>query len=171
MLENESIKLRAPEPEDLDWMYKWENNTQLWVYGSTIAPFSRYTLKEYIANGGDFYEVRQMRLMIVARASDEVIGAVDLFDYDPFNQRCAVGILIDESWRCRNMATQALELICRYAFDFLSMHMLFAYVSSGNEASIRLFEKCSFQKSGVLKDWLRIYNQFEDAIIFQRINK
>ena len=29
-LENKKIKLRALEPEDLDFLYKWENDTKFW---------------------------------------------------------------------------------------------------------------------------------------------
>ena len=39
ILENDEIKLRALEPEDISLLYVWENDTKLWEVGSTIAPF------------------------------------------------------------------------------------------------------------------------------------
>ena len=50
MLENDCIKLRAPEPEDLEVFYKWENDTTLWPLGSTLIPYSRYDLKQYLSS-------------------------------------------------------------------------------------------------------------------------
>lgn len=47
-LENETIRLRALEPEDLGLLYRWENNPELWSLGNTMSPYSRYILKEYI---------------------------------------------------------------------------------------------------------------------------
>ena len=49
-LEDEVIRLRALEPEDLELLYRWENDSALWEFSSTLAPFSRYLLKEYIEN-------------------------------------------------------------------------------------------------------------------------
>ena len=49
LLESAIIRLRAPEPEDLELLYKWENDTSLWLAGNTRAPYSRFQLKQYIA--------------------------------------------------------------------------------------------------------------------------
>ena len=37
-LENEIIRLRALEPEDLEPLYRWENNPDLWSLGNTMSP-------------------------------------------------------------------------------------------------------------------------------------
>ena len=67
LLENGNIRLRAVEPEDLDRLYSWENNTRLWDVGNTRNPYSRYILKQYIINSDkDIYENKQLRLMIVS---------------------------------------------------------------------------------------------------------
>ena len=42
-LENETIRLRALEPEDLELLYRWENNPELWSLGNTMSPYSRYS--------------------------------------------------------------------------------------------------------------------------------
>lgn len=49
LLQNKTVCLRAPEPEDLELLYSWENNPEWWEIGNTLAPYSRYLLKEYIA--------------------------------------------------------------------------------------------------------------------------
>ena len=62
-LENENIRLRALEPEDLEILYKWENDTSIWQVGCTTEPYSRYILKEYIAySDKTIYEKKQLRL-------------------------------------------------------------------------------------------------------------
>ena len=47
-LTNGNIRLRAPEPEDLELLYKMENDTTLWSVGNSTQPYSRYTLRNYI---------------------------------------------------------------------------------------------------------------------------
>ena len=59
LLSNDRVRLRALEPEDLELLYRWENDPELWEVGNTLAPYSRYILKEYIA-GSDrsIYAIR-----------------------------------------------------------------------------------------------------------------
>lgn len=170
MLANKIIALRAPEPEDLDLVFSWENDTALWKYGSTISPFSRYILKEYIASGGgDFYQTRQMRLMIIHKGSDSCIGMIDLFDFDPFHRRAAVGILIDTAWQQQGLATEALRLLDAYSFRFLGIHQLYAHIPVTNEASRKLFEKEGYTTKGILTDWIRVGDQYEDVVLVQKV--
>ncbi|MDR2041647.1 MAG: GNAT family N-acetyltransferase, partial [Tannerella sp.] len=64
LLENETVRLRAMEPEDLDFLYRWENDTRLWRYGNTMAPYSRFSLKAYLSDAHlDIFHARQLRLM------------------------------------------------------------------------------------------------------------
>ena len=64
LLENDVIRLRAPEPRT--WNSSgWENDTDSWTLGATTAPFSRFTLKQYlIESQNDPFSDKQLRLMI-----------------------------------------------------------------------------------------------------------
>ena len=74
-LTGKQIELRAVEPEDLDALYRWENDSSLWIYGSTVSPFSRYLLKQYIENyTADIARDKQLRLIIMRKESRQVIG-------------------------------------------------------------------------------------------------
>ena len=60
-----TVKLRALEPEDLEMLYTIENNQSEWNVGATNVPYSRYVLRDYIANtASDIYADRQLRLMV-----------------------------------------------------------------------------------------------------------
>lgn len=55
-------KLRALEPEDIDFLYNIENQEDLWEVSQTHLPFSKYILKKYIENANqDIYETKQFR--------------------------------------------------------------------------------------------------------------
>lgn len=172
MLANKQILLRAPEPEDLDVFYKWENDSDLWSYGATITPFSRFILKEYIASGGgDLFQTRQLRLMIVNKENSKPVGMVDLFDFDPFHRRAALGILIDPASQGKGFATQALNLLDAYAFRFLGIHMLYAHIPVSNLPSQKLFQKVGFEVKGILSEWIRNNELYEDVAIVQKKKK
>ena len=46
ILHGEKVRLRALEPEDLDFLFTTENNTAFWEVSNTQAPFSRFVLKQ-----------------------------------------------------------------------------------------------------------------------------
>ena len=171
LLENEKIKLRAPEPEDLDILYKWENDTELWHLGSTLTPYSRFDLKQYILSAKNIYEAGQLRLIIEKRPdanisqSNTAIGTVDLYDFDPHNSRAAVGIMIDKTHQHSGLATETLSMLCKYAFSFLKLHQLYAYIPANNKPSIKLFERCGFKEKGLLSDWQQTVVGYEDVLI------
>ena len=73
-----AVNLRAIEPEDLELLYRIENDVCLWSIGTTNVPYSRYVLHDYVANStGDIYTDRQVRLMI-ENGAGEVVGIVDI---------------------------------------------------------------------------------------------
>ena len=48
ILNSENIYLRAIEPEDLDFLYKWENCVDVWEESNTLAPYSKFAIKRFI---------------------------------------------------------------------------------------------------------------------------
>jgi len=170
MLENDAILLRAIEPEDLSLLYKWENNSKWWHVGDTINPYSKYILQEYIVNSDKtIYDNKQLRLMIELKSSGETIGMIDLFDYEHHHRRVGVGILIDPAFQHQGFAFQAFQLVIPYCVNFLDIHTLYAHVLPENNHSIALFEKLGFEKTGLLKDWIRKENEYSDMLVYQLI--
>ena len=169
-LENENLCLRALEPEDLDVLYEWENNAELWKYGSTLTPYSKFALRDYLTNSlhGIVYS-RQLRLMAVEKESRTTVGTVDLFDYDPIHQRAAVGILVDVPFRRKGYGKDILNLTADYAFNILHLNQLYAYIPLSNTNSFNLLSKCGYEQSGLLKSWLKTSNGFEDVYLMQLI--
>lgn len=169
LLENEIVQLRAIEPEDLELLYKWENNSRWWDVGNTRQPYSLYTLKQYILNADkDIYETQQLRLMIVSKTSSEVVGTVDLFDFDIHHSRIALGLFVDEKFQGKGFAKMSLKLVEEYIFNFLKINQLYCHIAASNVASRRLFEQEKYETNGVLKNWIKTLNGFEDIIVFQQ---
>jgi len=172
LLEDEKIRLRAVEPEDLDLLYRWENNSDYWHAGEIRTPHSKFTLKQYILSSGkDIYENKQLRFMIESKEFSKIVGTIDLFDFDVFNSRIGIGLLIDEPYQNNGFASASLELIKEYVFSYLKIHQLYAHVAETNELSTKLFEKCGFGKISVLKDWISTENGFANVVLFQLFKK
>lgn len=93
-MEDKKIRLRALEPEDLDFLYEMENDESLWEVGRTNVPYSRQVLLDYITTAtADIYTDKQVRL-IVENELQEAVGIIDLMNFDPRHQRAELGIVI-----------------------------------------------------------------------------
>jgi diamine N-acetyltransferase len=162
--------MRAIEPEDLEILYRWENDMSLWRYGSSLRPYSRFAIREYLSDSlQDILITRQLRLMLIERSSGVPVGTVDLYEYDPVNLRAGVGILLDEPFRGLGYGCEALMMLHDYVVRVLHLHSLFAYISSRNSVSIRLFASCGYSESGLLRCWNRTVSGFDDVYIYQII--
>ncbi|MCK4880151.1 MAG: GNAT family N-acetyltransferase [Bacteroidales bacterium] len=171
ILENKTISLRAPEPEDLDLLYIWENESAVWQVSGTLTPFSRYVLNWYLEHAGkDIFQAKQLRLIIQLKNNHRPVGAVDLFDFDPHHRRAGLGILIAEpSDRRHGYARETLETLMGYCFSVLHLHQLYCNIAAGNSASIKLFKEAGFLESGRKREWLYNGRSYEDELLFQKL--
>ena len=167
------IKLRAFEPEDLELLYKWENNRLYWAISNTISPFSKYTLKRYVEiSHKSIYETGQIRLMIDYVPDNISVGSVDIFDFDPYHLRAGIGILIaDEKYRRKGLASMAITWLVDYCFKNYQLHQLYCNILADNHESIQLFSKLGFVQTGTRKEWVKTPAGYIDQHIFQLINK
>lgn len=165
------VKLRALEPEDLDFLYRLENDTEIWEISGTLTPYSRNVLQSYLDSAHrDIYEVKQLRLAICTDAG-MLIGMIDLFDFDPRHLRAGIGVVIaDPEARNQGYGAEAIRLVCEYGFEVLGLHQLYASVGEGNQASLHLFRKLGFIETGRKRDWLRTADGFKDELILQKIS-
>jgi diamine N-acetyltransferase len=172
-LKGKNIYLRALEPNDLEFIFAIENDQSIWEVSNTHTPYSRFLVKQYLENAHqDIYEAKQLRLAICQDQDFPAVGLVDLFDFDPKNNRAGVGIVIQgNEHRNQNIGSEALALLIEYAFSNLNLHQLFANIGTENVASTALFTKFGFEMIGVKKEWTLVNGKYKDEAIFQLLNK
>lgn len=169
-LKGELISLRALEPEDLETLYRWENDPEVWTISNTHSPFSRFLLQKFIeVSGQDIYESKQLRLMMDCLKNGDTVGIIDLFEFDPYHNRIGIGILVDKKSRNKGYAGEAIRLARDYAFEILKVHQLFCNIMEDNEISLTLFLKSGFEITGNKKEWVRTENGYRNELILQCI--
>jgi len=169
-----NLLLRAPEPSDIDIIFRWENDTRIWHLGNTLAPYSRFAIEQFVLNtDNDIFASKQLRLMIDWHSSvteTTTIGSIDLYDFDPYNKRAGIGILIDEPFRRKGFALEALNLLIEYCFTTLNLHQLYCNIEQNNSESINLFTKAGFTACGSKSEWLFRNGKWIDELMLQLIN-
>ncbi len=157
------------EPEDLELLYTIENNPDVWHVSGTTAPYSRYALRDYIANQqADIYADKQVRLVIRAEephgaggadAEDaaplRAVGLIDLFDYSPQHERAEMGIAILAGEQRKGYAVQAIRWMENYARQTLHLQQIYAIVSEKNLGTLAMLRSCGFEEGATLKRWIR----------------
>lgn len=175
ILENELVRLRALEPRDVDIIYDWENDTDVWQVSNTLAPFSKNIINKYVnSSHQDIYEAKQLRLMIDARdigSNPLTVGTIDLFDFEPYHNRAGIGILIgNEKYRNKGYASSAIDIMIEYCFKVLALNQVYCNINANNEISIKLFQSKGFVISGTKKAWTKTGHQYHDEHFMQLLN-
>jgi len=163
-LKDGEITLRAMENEDVETLYRWENDTSLWNISDTVSPFSRGAIERFI----DSSTMDQVRLMI--DSGNRAVGCVDLFGISSVNHNASVGILIydDDCRRC-GIATRTLKLLEEFAYSSLEIISLKAEVSENNGPALSLFRRAGYREVGRLESWKReSFGAFTNVILFQK---
>lgn len=165
MLQTDDISLRKVEPQDLPYLYQWENDSLSWADSDTHNPLSQKDLRDYIESStGDIYKDGQLRLIIEAKQG-LTLGCIDLFDLDIHNRKAAVGMYLAKDARGKGVGKTAVRLLEEYAFRFLNLRMLYIFVAENNIACIRLFSSLGWKQTAHLREWLNT----GDVIVLQRM--
>ena len=164
-----SYFLRAPEPEDLDLLFRLENDPEVWTVSSCHMPYSRYALKQYILTcQNDFFAEKQLRLMVQPREGGEAEAIVDLFNFSPLDGRAEMGMVVSDACRGKGVGGQALALLCDYAAHTLGLRMLFCQIFADNTVCRHLFTKMGFEEVATLPKWVRVKGVLHDLVVVQR---
>lgn len=96
-------------------------------------------------------------------------GCIDLYNYDPLNRRCAVGIMVASEYRREGYGLAMLQALERQ--QAASLHTLYADIAATNTASLELFQKAGYQQVGCFREWLVVDDNYIDTIRVQKILK
>lgn len=170
MVENKYpfVRLRAMEPEDLDFLYGIENDDRIWNVGVTNVPYSKNLLLDYIATqSGDIFTDKQVRLM-VENEDAQTIGIVDLINFSPIHRRAELGVVIQNAYRGKGFASAAVMKVLEYCRKVLHLHQIYAIVPENNVNCQKMLESAGFQEGKALDDWLFDGESYCSAYFFQR---
>jgi len=139
------IILRTVNSGDIDILFKWENNPDVSKFNVNNEVVSKEDLKRFINGPHDIYLDGQLRLMITLASNDEVIGTLDLFEYDKKKSSVGVGILIfQKEDRRKSYGSIAIDMSLRYIVSHLNIKKVFCNIEEENDSSISFFKSKGF---------------------------
>lgn len=109
----------------------------------------------------------ELNVAFVEPSDDEVVlGGGSLYDVDLEQGRAAVGYWLAPDARGRGVATHAVRLLVRWAFEHLGVARLELTCAPDNRASQRVAERCGFTREGVLRSHMPFKGGRRDTVMF-----
>lgn len=167
----EKVMLRAIEAKDCDMLLKLINDpdTEKMLGGGSF-PVSEQHQKEWIEKQASNQET--LRCIVEVIDEKKSVGTVILsgIDYKNGNAEIHIKLTADEG-RGKGYGSDAIKTIVQYAFEELRLHCIYATVLEYNAVSAKMFEKCGFEKEGILKERVYKNGTYIDMISYSIINR
>ena len=171
-IHGERVVLRAISMKDAKLLLDLINDpdTEKMLGGSSF-PVSPEGQARWIESQGNRNDM--LRCIVALKEDMEHgLGTVILSDIDHKNGVAQVHIKMEKSeGRGNGYGTDALKAVVRYAFDEMRLNCVYAEVLSYNIPSQKLFEKCKFQKDGLLRARVYKNGEYVDVVSYSILKK
>lgn len=101
------------------------------------------------------------------KSSGELIGAIDLFNFDQMTENCEIGYVLGFNWWNQGYGTEALKAILDFGFRHLNIHKISAAHNTDNPASGKIMQKAGMEQEGIIRHMIRnSKNQYKDCAVY-----
>ncbi len=149
-LHGRKVRLRVLEEKDMETLRAWRNR---WDIRSAMREF-RLIGASHQAAWWDSLRGDDRTLMFgMENEGGRLVGACGLTYIDWHNGHTELTVYVGPTKeRRRGYYTDTLEILCRYAFEELRLHMVYGEIYAWNEAAIEACAKRGFRREGPLRD-------------------
>jgi [ribosomal protein S5]-alanine N-acetyltransferase len=166
-LETERLLLRDAQLGDADAIDSYAGDPEVVRYlawGPNSPERTREVLQQRVTE--EQATRRAFELMIVEKASGEVVGGAGLRVADSDDLDADLGyVLTRAKWR-QGIVTEACEKLLDVAFGWLGLHRVWASTDADNVASRRVLEKLGLRCEGHLVQNQLIKGRYRDTLIY-----
>ena len=150
--------MRVEDTEQyVTWMSQLDMTDNL---GSSARIVTIEDERQWILSEANHYQFAIIRL------EDEcLLGNCGIHTINSISQCAEIGIFIgEEANRNQGYGQEALELLLRYAFDYLNLHNIMLKVFAFNERAIKCYKKIGFQEIGRRRQSYYTKGKFHDEV-------
>ena len=108
---------------------------------------------------------RDQAFAIVTLDGHAYVGNCALHDIHPVDRHATLGLVIGrkDHWG-KGLGTEAVRLLCRYAFDELNLHRVVLSTYAINERGLRLYARVGFTVEGRRREHVFIEGRWVDEV-------
>ncbi|HXE72424.1 MAG TPA: GNAT family protein [Candidatus Nitrosotenuis sp.] len=170
MIPGNLIRLWPLERHDLLKNYQWANDRQLIrLAGMSPLPKSVWEIERWYESVAQNPEVQ---VYSIKTAEGDYIGNIELLHLDSRSGHAEIGLLIGErGYWGKGYGSDAVDTLCRFAFQELRLHRLYARVLEYNERARRTFEKLGFRLEGTERETYYHQGRYWDASVLGLLDR
>ncbi|UOQ86903.1 GNAT family N-acetyltransferase [Gracilibacillus salinarum] len=103
---------------------------------------------------------------IMLKDSRELIGEIDLYQFDNATENCEVSYSIGPKWWNQGYGTEALKAVVEFGFCHMNIHKISAAHNIDNPASGKMMSNAGMEREGVIRHMIRnAKSQYKDCAI------
>ena len=163
-LEGKRVYLRPLEKEDLPYIQKWTNDSEIRRLTGEVIPMSQADADKFLERV--YSDNTREWFVIVVKENDRVIGETGLLRMFPAWRTTDISIIIGkkDAWG-KGYGTEAILLLLDYAFRYLNFHRVAIGVVGFNKRAISFWKKIGFKKEGVQRDGYYYNHKYFDFVM------
>jgi diamine N-acetyltransferase len=160
----ERVYLRPFIKDDLPYIQKWSNDTELRRLIGEIAPMSREDTEKWYREM--LADEDRVWFAIVLKKSDRVIGEAGLLRmFKPWRSTNMTIIIGEKDEWGKGYGTEVGHLLLNFAFEQLGFHRVSIGVVGFNVRALKFWESLGFKKEGVERDAHFYDDEYSDGIM------
>lgn len=169
-LQGEKISLRPIERTDLDFLNRWKNKEDVYMYlGGGFQPVSKDQQANWMESMIDLTG-NNRRFMIVQEG--KTVGMVGLYNIHWVHRTCEIGIFIGEDQaRGKGAATEACRLIENYARNYLNLRKITLKAVTDNKKAVSMWHSLGYKNVGELREERFINGKYCNLLIMEKFLK
>ena len=167
MYEGRLVRLRAFDNSDLMQCLAYSNDYEVMrgasgaiLYPSTVDDEARAMGQSTSYTSGEY------QFAIETKEERRFIGKCGFTRVTWKNRLGELAILIGEKeYRGKGYGEDAIKTLCKFGFEEMNLHKIKAVVFGFNEAALRCYEKCGFQREGLLRQEMYREGAYHDGVV------
>ena len=166
MFKGDKVLLRAVERDDLETLWRWRNDLDLWLLMEDAPPAPTSFAEYEAAYERRVAEPDESWVRFAIEAGGRLVGECSMFDFDPLARSARVGILIgDPRDRGKGLGADAVNVLLAYAFLHRNLHRVELDTLATNTAALRTYRAAGFVEEGRLRDHAWVGGHHVDTVV------
>ena len=164
------LRLRQFREDDVEAMHGCFTNVESMRYWNTPLHTKRIETERAVRRFIDCTPSYYRFWAVADKTTDRCLGLVNYHDGHIRNKRAAIGYIVDPAHCRQGVATEAVSAMIRFCFQDLGLHRLQAFIHPDNAPSLKLIEKLGFRREGLLRENLRVSDEWRDDLLYARLS-
>ncbi len=160
------VRLRAPEPDDLDTFRVFNLDSQgARQWGQTELPVSREAQRHWSEEDASKRPAGDTTRLVIETLAGDVVGSVSVDMADRRNGVFSYGIAIGSEHRGKGFGSEALVLLLRFYFAELGYQKCDTGIYAFNDGSLRFHERHGFAVEGRRRRGVYTEGEYHDVVL------